>query len=90
VAISVQSRTPGARITFRGRVHAAPFEADVKSGSELELIELTAPARQGRRFWVRLDQARRLSFELPQGSGVIDASAAETARALGEGPGRER
>jgi TonB family protein len=84
VELDVRSDTPFARATVRGKAHALPYKETIHVGADPELVEVTAPARQGRRFWLPLDQPRHLFVSLPHGSGMADASPAETAIALGE------
>jgi len=86
VHVQVSSPTPQARVTIRGRTHSLPFSQDVKPGSQPEIVELTAPGREGKRFWITFDRPASLGAELPVGHGVIEASEDETAVALGEAP----
>jgi TonB family protein len=84
VNLRVRSGTAGARVTLRGRTHELPFDDQLRPGTEPELVELTAPGHEGRRFWLRLDQPVHLAANLPGGRGVIEASAEETGVALGD------
>ncbi len=84
IRVQVGSPTPQSRVTLRGRTHPVPFVADLKTGSEPEVVEITAPGREGRRFWLQLDHPMRLAADLPVGRGVLEASAEETLVALGE------
>jgi hypothetical protein len=84
VSLRVRSGTSGARVTLRGRTHELPFEDQLKPGTEPELVELTAPGHEGRRFWLKLDQPVHLAANLPGGRGVLEASAEETGVALGD------
>lgn len=86
IHLAVESVTPQARVTLRGRSHALPFAQDLKPGSQPEVVELTAPKREGRRFWITFDRPMTLTAELPPGHGVVDASEVETLVALGEKP----
>ncbi len=84
VHVQVSSPTPQARVTIRGRTHPLPFSQDVKPGSQPEIVELTAPGREGKRFWITFDRPATLAAELSAGRGVIEASEEETTLALGE------
>jgi serine/threonine-protein kinase len=84
VSLRVRSGTSGARVTLRGRTHEVPFDDQLRPGTEPELVELTAPGREGRRFWLKLDQPVHLAANLPGGRGVLEASAEETGVALGD------
>jgi len=84
VSLRVRSGTSGARVTLRGRTHELPFDDQLRPGTEPELVELTAPGHEGRRFWLKLDQPVHLAANLPGGRGVLEASAEETGVALGD------
>jgi TonB family protein len=84
--VRVTSATALARVTLRGRTHLLPYAQEVKAGSEPEVVELTAPGREGRRFWLTLDHPIVLKAELPEGKGVVEATEEETAVALGGQP----
>ncbi len=84
VMLEVASTTPSARVTFRGRVHSIPFSESVDADSKLEIVEVTAPGREGRRFWLTIDHPMRLSVELASGRGIIEATTEEALVALGE------
>jgi TonB family protein len=86
IRVQVGSQTPQSRVTLRGRTHPLPFVADLKVGPEPEVVEITAPGREGRRFWLKLDRPMRLAADLPSGRGVLEASEEETLVALGERP----
>jgi TonB family protein len=86
IRVQVGSPTQQSRVTLRGRTHPVPFDADLKTGSEPEVVEITAPGREGRRFWLKLDHSMRLAADLPVGRGVLEVSAEETLVALGERP----
>ena len=84
VKLEVVSSTPSARVTFRGRVHQLPFVEPVDADSKLELVEVTAAGREGRRFWLTIDHPMRLSVNLAPGRGIIEATTEEALVALGE------
>ena len=84
VKLEVASATPSARVTFRGHAHSLPFADTVDSDSKLEVVEVTAPGREGRRYWLTIDHPMKLSVDLPQGRGVIEATTEEALVALGE------
>ncbi len=86
VDLDIRSDTAGATTTIRGKTHALPYKESVRAGSDPELVEVTAPSRQGRRFWLPLDQPRHLFVSLKRGGGIADATPAETGIALGEAP----
>jgi len=84
VLFQVFSSAPSARVTFRGRAHQIPFAETVAADSKLELVEVTAPAREGRRFWLTMDRPMKLTVDLSPGRGVIEATTEEALVALGE------
>ncbi len=84
VKLEVASSTPAARVTFRGHAHSIPFSESVDADSKLEVVEVTAPGREGRRFWLTIDHPMRLSVDLSSGRGVIEANTEEALVALGE------
>jgi serine/threonine-protein kinase len=84
VKLEVVSSTPSARVTFRGHAHSVPFSDKVDADSKLEIVEVTAPGREGRRFWLTIDHPMKLSVDLTPGRGVIEATTEEALVALGE------
>jgi TonB family protein len=86
VHIQLSSPTPQARATLRGRTRMLPLALDIKPGAEPEAVELTAPGREGKRYWITLDRSVTLGSDLPPGRGVADATAEETTIALGGKP----
>src|SRR5205823_8380592 len=84
VKLEVVSSTPSARVTFRGRVHSIPFTDTVEADSKLEIVEITASGREGRRFWLTIDHPMRLSVDLSPGRGIMEATTEEALVALGE------
>jgi serine/threonine-protein kinase len=86
VHVKISSQTPQARATLRGRTRLLPFADNVKPGSQPEIVEVTAPGHEGRRFWITFDHAIALSADLPAGRGVVEATAEETVVALGGKP----
>jgi serine/threonine-protein kinase len=83
VHLQVTSPAPQARVTLRGRTHPLPYEETVSAGTQPEVVEITAPGREGRRFWLTFDHPLALASELAVGRGVAEATAEETAIALG-------
>src|SRR5262249_36324865 len=90
VMLHVVSNAPGAQAMLRGKSVALPYHADVPRGSVPEIVRVSAPHCQGRQYWITFDQARYLAVELRPGSGLVEATAAETAVALGEAAPTER
>jgi hypothetical protein len=82
IDLAVRSTTPEAALLFRGNILPLPYRAHVPSSDTPELIEVTAPHHQGRRFWVKLDRTRRMLVILPAGDGSVDATYEETGTAL--------
>jgi outer membrane biosynthesis protein TonB len=62
------------------------MEDSFKPGSQPEVLEVIAPRRQGKRFWLTLDHPITLAINLPRGHGIVDATGAETAIALAAKP----
>ena len=83
VRVNVSSPTTDARLTLRGRTYRLPFTEEISAGSQPEIVEVTAPGREGRRFWITLDRPIDLAAALPVGKGATEASAEETVIALG-------
>jgi serine/threonine-protein kinase len=86
VELRVSSLTPLARVTLRGRTHLLPFIQELRAGTEPEVVELTAPGREGKRFWITFDHPAALTAELREGRGVVEATLEETLIALGGVP----
>ncbi len=70
-------------MTLRGRTHLLPFEETVTAGAQSEIVEITAPGREGRRYWITFDHPIALVSDLPAGHGVVEATEEQTAIALG-------
>jgi serine/threonine-protein kinase len=83
VDVRIESPAPDAKVTMRGRTSRLPLRESVKPGSQPEVIEVTAPKRRGKRFWITLDQTIALSTRLARGRGIADATKQETSLALG-------
>jgi serine/threonine-protein kinase len=86
VELRVWSPTPLARATVRGRTHLLPLVQELKAGNEPEVVEVTAPGREGRRFWITFDHPVALTADLHEGHGVVEATEEETVIALGGTP----
>jgi hypothetical protein len=84
VEFGMQSPIAEAAVAFRGNTHPLPYTTEIPSSDTPELIEVTAPGHEGRRFWVKLDRPRALNVTLPTGSGAVDATYDETVVALGD------
>ena len=84
VKLEVTSATPSARVTFRARVHQLPFSEAVDADTKPEVVEVTAPGREGRRFWLTIDHPMKLSIDLSPGRGIIEATTEEALVALGQ------
>ncbi|HEX7454281.1 MAG TPA: TonB family protein, partial [Polyangiaceae bacterium] len=83
VDVYVTSDSPAARATLRGAAHDLPYHGSLTPSVDPELVEVTAPGFQGRRFSVSFASSRRLVVHLPRGSGTLDATPNETELALG-------
>ncbi len=83
VHLQLTSPVPQARVTLRGRTHLLPFEETVTAGTQPEVVEITAPGREGRRYWLTLDHSIALASDLPSGHGVVEATEEQTVIALG-------
>jgi serine/threonine-protein kinase len=83
VQLQITSPAPQARVTLRGRTHPLPYDETVNAGAQPEVVEITAPGREGRRFWITFDHPIALASNLAAGHGVVEATAEETAIALG-------
>jgi hypothetical protein len=83
VDLLVQSVAPQAKLLFRGQSLTLPYHGEVASAKTPEVLEISAPGFQGRRFWIKLDRARAFTVALPLGSGVEDATYDETLVASG-------
>ncbi len=89
VDLLVQCVAPNAKLLFRGENLTLPYHGEVPSSKSPDLLEVSAPGFQGRRFWVKLDRARSFTITLPQGSGAEDATYEETQIAMGASRGVE-
>ncbi len=85
VSLHIESDADGGRAVVRGRILDLPYDAEIESRSEPELIEVSGERRQSLRFLLTLDQARSLRVNLPRGSGLRDATADELNAALNGG-----
>lgn len=83
IRYEITSRTPQARVTLRGRTRVLPFAEAGTPGTQPEAVELTAPGREGLRFWITFDHPFRLAADLHDGHAVVEATAEETLVALG-------
>jgi serine/threonine-protein kinase len=86
VHVQISSPTAQARATLRGRTRLLPYAEDLKPGTQPEIVELTSPGHEGRRFWITFDHPIALAVDLPTGSGVVEATAEQTVIALGGKP----
>ncbi|TMQ12851.1 MAG: AgmX/PglI C-terminal domain-containing protein, partial [Deltaproteobacteria bacterium] len=84
VPISLDADVPGARVTFRRRVLAAPTTAKVTPHDVVELVEVSASGYRTVRYWLTFDRATRLVVRLTRGTGIVEATEEETLIALGE------
>jgi TonB-like protein len=84
IKLHLVATMPGAQVELRGKTFDLPFHAEIPRGSVPEVVRVTAPKYQGRQYWVTLDQPRYMAIDLRPGSGVAEATAGETAVALGE------
>jgi serine/threonine protein kinase len=83
VHLQITSPVPQARVTLRGRTHLLPFEETVTAGAQSEVVEITAPGREGRRYWITFDHPIALVSDLPAGHGVVEATEEQSVIALG-------
>ncbi len=78
VSLHVLCAEPGAQVRFRDVTSAPPFGVDqLRAGPRREAVEITAPGRQGRRFWLDFGETIVLDVRLPPGSGITDATPSE-------------
>jgi TonB family protein len=84
VDLVIQSPVAEAAMVFRGNTHVLPYNTEIASSDTPELIEVTAPGHEGRRFWVKVDRPRSFMVTLPTGGGAVDATYDETVAALGD------
>jgi len=85
VVLAVTSNAPNSKIVFRGETNTLPFRQEITAGNAPEVLEVTAPLREGRRYYVKLDRSRQVVVTLPNGTGLKDATYDETAIAIGTG-----
>jgi hypothetical protein len=83
VHLLVTSPVLQARATVRGRTHLLPYEETVSAGAQPEIVEITAPGHEGRRFWITFNHPIALATDLPAGRGVVEATEEQTVVALG-------
>jgi serine/threonine-protein kinase len=84
VNLEITCDATAARATLRSKSFDLPYHGSLSSSPNPEAIEVTAPGFQGRRFWVSLVSSRQLTAHLKRGSGLLEATASETALALDE------
>ena len=84
VDVRIEANVPGARVTFRRRVAAAPATMQINSSDIVELVEVSAPGYKTTRYWLTFDRPTRLAAKLAKGSGLEEASEEATLIALGE------
>lgn len=80
--VEVTSPTPSATVKIAGESHPLPFTGEIDGGASPIAVELTAPDHEGRTFRVVFDRPRRMSFALPTGSGLVEATNDELEHAL--------
>jgi serine/threonine-protein kinase len=86
VDVQVLANVPGARVTFRRHVAAAPSTTTVTANDIVELVEVSAPGYKTTRYWLTIDRPTRLAAKLVRGDGMMEASEEQTLVALGELP----
>jgi len=84
IVVQVESSAPGARVTFRRRLSAAPAKMQIAASDIVELVEVSAPGHKTMRYWLTFDRATHLDATLLKGEGLVEASEEQTLIALGE------
>jgi serine/threonine protein kinase len=84
IEVQVDSNVPGARVTFRRRLSAAPATMQIPASDIVELVEVSAPGHKTMRYWLTFDRPTQLKATLVKGDGLVEASEEQTLVALGE------
>jgi len=82
VAVELGADVPGAQVTFRHRSVPAPSKLDLARSDIVELVEVAAAGHKTTRYWLTLDRPLHLTAHLEPGSGLVEATDAQTAAAL--------
>lgn len=82
VPVHVEADAPKAQLLMRHRTSAVPTSLETVPANVEELVEISAPNRKTVRYWLTFDRPIRLRAHLPKGSGVVEATPAETEAAL--------
>ena len=75
---------PGASVTFRRDVLVAPATLEINESDIAEVVEVSAAGYKTERYWLTFDRPTHLTARLVKGTGLHEASDAETLVALGE------
>ncbi len=86
VVLSIESPDDGAEVELRGETHSLPYRMEMSRSSQPESVTVRAHRREGRRFWLVMDESRSLWVDLERGRGVQDASDPELERFLAGRP----
>ena len=82
VAVELGADVADARVTFRHRVVPAPSKLELVRTDIVELVEVGAAGYKTTRYWLTVDRPLRLTAHLEPGSGLVEATDAQTAAAL--------
>ena len=84
IAVQLESDAPNAKVTFRRQLATAPSTLQINSTDVVEMVEVSAPGYKTARFWLTFDRPTHLRAHLVKGTGVAEATEAETLVALDE------
>jgi serine/threonine-protein kinase len=66
VRLTLRANVDGAQVLLRGRSYALPLRLEVPSGTEPELLEVSAAGHESQRLWVVLNGHTEVQVELPR------------------------
>lgn len=82
IAVQFEADAPKARVLLRHRTSPIPTELEITPGNVEELVEISAPNRKTVRYWLTFDRPIRVRAHLVKGTGLVDATLAETQTAI--------
>ena len=82
ITVELDADAPNAQVLFRHRVAPAPAHLQLTATNVVELVEISAPGYKTQRYWLTFDRSLHLDAHLVKGTGLVEATDAETLTAL--------